>query len=290
MPASALERRTEHFTILAPASREKVADELYETCEKVLEDVALQLGVWDRGDGPPIEHGPLMVRVFDSEAGLAQAMPHSSVTEWAAGIAFPRDSLILLKVDHQTMFDIHDVFRHEVSHVILGRAALHKHLPHWFLEGVAVLQAGERVRERWSKTATASLTDSVPPLSTLEHGFPGDGTRVDLAYAQSTAFVAWLVDRRGWPAIRRLLVQIRAGKTFDQAFLKIYREPLHVLERQWRRDVRASTSWFTLFVDSSLLWMIAIVLVIFAGLTVKVRRAERLRQMEDPLDLDDEFA
>ncbi|MFT7625826.1 MAG: hypothetical protein ACI9WU_005017 [Myxococcota bacterium] len=282
-PASAAQLRTEHFTFHTTDRRLPVAQRLADEAEDVLEDIALQLGV------SHLEQKPIMVRVLENEAALSRAMPHSSMTEWAAGIAFPKSSLILLKADHKTMFELHDVFRHEISHIVLSRAVNQARLPHWLIEGLAVLQAGEHVRDRWQKSGQAMLTDSLPALSTITNGFPADASRVDMAYAQSTAFVSWLVANNGWPNVRRLLRIVREGDTFTVAFERVYRKPVVRMEAQWRRDLESGATWTALLRDSSLMWVLAGLLFVFAWITVRARNAERLVLMDEP-GLDDEFA
>ncbi len=277
--------RTDHFTFLAAPERQALATELAATAEKVLGDVARQLGVADD------EQEPILVRVLENDAALERAMPNSKVTDWAAGVAFPRASLVLLKGDNATRFNIHDVFRHEISHIILARAVDHAHMPMWFIEGVAVHQAGERILDRWRQTASATLTDSVPLLVTLEPGFPSDATRVDLAYAQSTSFLTYLIDEKGWSGVRRVISRMRKGLDFHTAFAEVYAGSVPQVEGQWLRALDKSASWIPLLTDVNLLWFLTGILFLVAWLVVRRRNQRRMKAMgESYPDADDEFA
>ena len=277
--------RTEHFTFMAPPSHQKLARELAATAEDVLGDVSRQLGVADD------VQAPIMVRILEGDEAMHRAMPNSAVTEWAAGVAFPRNGLILLKADHTTRFNIHDVFRHEVSHIILARAVDHAHMPLWFIEGVAVHQAGEHILERWRRTANATLTDSVPLLVSIEAGFPSDSARVDLAYAQSTSFLTYLISKKGWPSIRRVIAWMRKGHHFHQAFRAVYDNSVPVLEGAWLREMDRAASWIPILADTTLLWILMTILFVMAWYVVRQRNQRRLKAMGDAYpDADDEFA
>ena len=213
------------------------------------------------------------------------------MTEWAAGIAIPRSSLILLKIDEKTRFTIHDVFKHEVSHIALGRAVDHKSLPLWFVEGVAVQQAGERLRERWLTTSRATLTENLLTLDSMDAGFPSTAAGVDMAYAESTAFIGYLIREYGWGHIRRVIALIRQGKTFHPAFLETFRAPLSTVEASFRRELETTASWWPILGDQGLFWG---ALSILAGLGLLFRWRKNqvdMANMDDVVESDsDEFA
>ena len=281
-PAGAGEVRTDHFVFYSADGKDAIAFELASNADVVLRSVAAQLGV--EGD----EQALITVHVVHGDDAFEALMPHSRVTDWAAGVAFPKSSLIILKIDHGTRFDLRDTFRHEISHVALGRAVDHRAMPMWFIEGVAVHQAGEQIRERWSQTATATLTDSVLPLHSLEDRFPADGARVKLAYAQSTSFVTWLVTQHGWDSIRGVIKQMRRGDDFHSAFQATYNAPVEVVEAAWLERISESASWMPLLMDQTLWWVLIALLAITASLLIKGRNRKRLAAMPD--HPDDEFA
>lgn len=281
---------TEYFQIRTAPNRGPIGEELAEDADLVLRSVAAQLGV------AGIEQAPILVRVLHGDDAFAAAMPHSRVTDWAAGVAFPRSNLILLKIDETTRFEIHDVFRHEISHIVLARAVDHASLPYWFIEGVAVHQAGERIRRRWRRTAAATLTDSLPPLLTIESGFPSDGARVELAYAMSTAFLSYLIELHGWAGIRRVIARMRKGLHFRQSFKNTYGAEVEVIETAWHDKLQKSTSWLAVLLDAdvfgTLLWVFAAILLALAAMVVRRRNRTRIAAMPGaPANPDDdEFA
>ena len=275
--------RTTHFTIEAEGPLSGLATKLGNTADTVYRTVAAQLGTLD------VEAPLIHVHILSGGRDFSKALKDAPIADWAAGVAFPRQGKILLRIDSKTQFTHNDVFKHEVSHIVLARAVKHAHLPHWFIEGVAVHQAGERLRERWSKASTATLTDSLMPLSHYDATFPRDGTRADLAYAESTAFVGYLLKRYGWRGIRTVVHRVRAGETFHDAFNAIYGATVVQVEAHWRTALEGDASWIRIFGDTTVLWSAATVLFVFAWWVTRRKTRARLaalgRQEED-----DEFA
>ncbi|MBW2463461.1 MAG: hypothetical protein JRH11_17555, partial [Deltaproteobacteria bacterium] len=108
--------------------------------------------------------------------------------DYAAGVAYPRFGVILLTLqapDSWQRPDVEKVLTHELSHIALYRAVGGQHLPRWFVEGVAVQQAGENDLNRIKKLWEAVVADNVVPLADLDNSFPRYAHRVSVAYAQS---------------------------------------------------------------------------------------------------------
>jgi hypothetical protein len=281
--SSAQAYRSQYFTIESTDGLEAAAQKLSKEADLVYREVAAQLGVLDHEE--PLIH----VKLTPGGRAFAKELRGAPIADWAAGVAFPRSGKILLRIDGQTQLNHRDVFRHEVSHVILARAVKHRHLPHWFLEGVAVHQAGERLQERWAKASTATLTDSLVPLSEYDQSFPRDGTRADLAYAESTAFVGHLLKRYGWRGIRAVVSRVRVGTPFNSAFESIYGAEVAEVEHHWRNALSTNASWVRIFGDTTFLWGASSILFIFAWWVQRRRTKARLIAMG--LDeMDDEFA
>ena len=276
------ELHTDYFRFETRGGDDAMARALARDADDVLKEVSATLGI-DRRSQPPIH-----VVVVHGQEAFAQALAGAGgMAEWAAGVAAPRAGRIVLRVDAQTRFEIRDVLRHEMSHVVLGRATGFRPLPLWLVEGVAVHQAGERLRERWEKTLTASLAGDLPWMSSLAASFPEGVSRIDLAYAQSTAFVGYLIQRWGWASIRTLLVTVREGVPFPVAFERTYGSPLTDVELAWRTRVEDEASWIPVLTREPLLWILVTFLFLAAFVQVRRRNRRRLTVAPSP---DDEFA
>ena len=266
--------------------RVPMGQQLADTAESVLSRVSATLGV------DPRQQPTIRVEIYHGADEFAAALPGAgAMAEWAAGIAMPSKRLIMLRIDANTRFTVQDVFLHEVSHVVLARAAGQKHMPRWFVEGVAVHQAGEHILERWRKTAEANLTDALMPLVALEHGFPAGGVRVDLAYAQSTSFEGYLLKLYGWTALRTVIVRVKAGRPFPEALESVFGRSVRVLETEWKSELSATASWIPWITNENLLWVFMVVLFLLAWWRRRTQNRVRLAAMEMPGDeiIDDEF-
>jgi hypothetical protein len=283
-PAFTMERlESPHFVFLYEEGRLPMARELSHVAETVLRQVSATLGI------KAGEQKQITVQIHHGAAAFNKALRQKGArVEWAAGIAIPSKREIVLRIDAQTRFHIHDIFRHEVSHVVLYRAVGGRHIPRWFNEGIAVHQAGERILERWQRTANASLSDGLIPFSALENGFPANGLRADLAYAQSTAFVDFLIHLHGWGAIRVLLRRVSEGVAFQDAVRSVYGRALMVLEREWRLQVERRASWIPFLTGTGILWLVISALFVLSWAVNRKRMLKRLEAMDDQ-PLEDEL-
>lgn len=222
----------------------------------------------------------LIVRVARNPADLQALAPIGMPPpDYAAGVAYPRHGVILLTLTAPETWqrpDLETVLRHELSHVALHRAVEGHRLPRWFVEGVAIHQADEqnigRIRALWD----ATLQDRVMSLRRLSDGFPSKPHEVNIAYAQSADFVAFLFEREdGRRRFRRLLTEVRSGETFNVAIEHAYGTSLWDLEAEWNGSLDERYESVPLLVGGGSVWVLAAGLLVVAW--VRRRRAKRLR-------------
>ncbi|MCS6799359.1 MAG: hypothetical protein NZ898_12685, partial [Myxococcota bacterium] len=123
-----------------------------------------------------VDGGPLEIRVARNPAEMAaMGPPAHPPPPYAIGVAYPRHSLVLVSLTAPRSGRVGEatsVLVHELSHVALHRASGGAPLPRWFVEGVAIHQAGEaslsRTRLLWGATVAGRLL----PLEELERRFP----------------------------------------------------------------------------------------------------------------------
>lgn len=219
-----------------PAALRKVANELGSEAEQKLE--------------LRIARGPQEMN--------ALAPAESPPPPYAVGVAYPALGLIIISVvDPQSWFppNLDETLTHELSHVLLYRAAGGQHLPLWFVEGLAVHQAGEHRLQRIQTLWEAAIVDEVLPIATLSSHFPSRPQQVNLAYAQSADLVEYLLRSQTDKArLTELLVSARAGASFDQALLSAYRVDLAYLERDWRHSLSERFRVLPMLLTGTALW------------------------------------
>lgn len=197
--------------------------------------------------------------------------------KYAQGVAYSEIGLVLLTLDPGqagSMFDLGEVFRHELAHLALGDAIIDsERVPHWFNEGLAVHLSGESSLARLRTLTTATLSGRLIPLSQLDRGFPADAISAEVAYAEAADVVRFLLrqeDRERFPA---LITRLRNGEPFASALRDAYGVDLWTLEHEWHEDVAKRYSFLPVFFSGSLIWIG--VLVLFALAWRRRRRQSR---------------
>lgn len=121
--------------------------------------------------------------------------------------------------DLQGPFHIARVLRHEFTHTVT-LAATENRIPHWFTEGLAVMQEDAPPAFSWrQQLADALRRDRLFTLESIDWGFirprrPGDR---QLAYAQSEWMCQFIVDRFGYTAIENLIAAYKRRQAQTEA-------------------------------------------------------------------------
>ncbi len=281
-PADAsLVRTTEHFRFHADARAHEAALRLADDAEARFTKVCRDISACDALPGP------VDVFVTEDAESFAKAFPDDSpMAEWAVGVAFPAQRRIVLRAHGTAFFTLTETFDHEVSHVLVHAVARGGSLPRWFLEGVAIWQAGENVVERLASAQKAALTGQLMPLSSLSRGFPIQGAGVELAYAQSALFVRWLEREHGSAAMHDLFARLSRGDAFEDAFEGAFRGDVLGLETLWRRDLEERSNLLIVMRDGTILWVTMALLFLWAA-AVKLRE-KKLALADEVGEEDDE--
>jgi len=209
----------------------------------------------------------------------ALALPGGAPPGWAVALAYPSHRIVLLNALTMAGPEGMVTLRHELAHVALGQLA--RGWPRWFQEGLAQNLTGEN----WSMTHYTALFSAVTQekIFRFEHlhdAWPDLPSDVELAYAQSAAFVAWLSARHGPEGMGRLVDEVATGQPFEQAFGKAFKSSLWVEELAWREGLAARYGWLPLTTSTSLLWLGMTGLVVAAYVRRRKQKEEHLAQME----------
>ncbi len=272
---------TPRFHLVYTEQAKGAALTLSRQIERIRDEVAVAVG----RDWP----GVTEVRLgFGREEYEGLSLPGAPPPSWAVALAYPEQNIVLVETHSLVQGDGQLTLRHELIHVALGQ--LGHGWPHWFQEGLAMELTGER-RFRVTQFATLSRAvslDRVFRFEDLTVGFPRYADDVEIAYAQSAAFVEFLRDRHGSAAFGTLIDRVQAGQPFEQAFGVAFHSPLSVEERQFRSELPRRYPWWPLVLSGgSLVWAASSVLMVAAWVRrrkqVAVVRAEqaRVEHLED---------
>ncbi len=140
----------------------------------------------------------LVVRIGKDPQEMERLAPlNAPPPAYASGVAYPASGWILLTLSAPETWELPNlrlVFAHELSHIALHRAVNGVPLPRWFVEGVAINQSGERSFERVRTLWEANVSGNLVTMRALSRSFPSRAHEVNIAYAQSASFVAFMHD------------------------------------------------------------------------------------------------
>ena len=211
--------------------------------------------------------GAIQVVLADESSTVARES-----SPWTAGFAISNAGLIVLFPSRSPVYPhdtLEDVLRHEVAHVLIGRAAGGRPVPRWFHEGLAVAverpwDLEDQSRLVWELIAGPRLT--VREIDALFDGGQGAQSR---AYSLSAAFVRDIISEYGATAPAGILRLVGEGVPFDRAAATMAGRPLGAVEdRFWDRQ-RVWTVWMPLVTSGPSFWLGMIAL---ASLAVWRRR------------------
>jgi len=215
--------------------------------------------------------------------------PAAGIPIWSVGVAYPNLSLIIIKsprAQKKGHIDIAKVFKHELTHIILGRAFKgRKKVPRWLHEGLAMYISREWNFSRVSVMTRAVLTNTLIPLSSITHNFPREAERAALAYSESFYLISFLISKYGKDDFHRFIKVYSGGSDLKSALLGVYGIKWENFEGKWKNYLKIRFSWIPIFTSTTTLWFLVTMLFILGYL--KKRRLKRLKFEEWEIEEND---
>ncbi|MEP7013473.1 MAG: hypothetical protein ABJC13_24385 [Acidobacteriota bacterium] len=226
---------------------------------------------------------PIAVLLAPERSPEAQSAP-----PWVSGYAVgPAGAIVLFPARTKTYpdSDLDALVQHEVTHVLIDRAAGGRPVPRWFHEGLAMAAGRGRSLEDRSRTSFAILIDGRTTLSDLDSRFAGGQSEVQAAYALAGDFVADLLLRHGADTAPEILAGIARGESFDVAFQAAAGETLASVETSYWRRRTFWNRWVPFLTSGAALWLgiTALALVAFK------RRRVRDQELREKWALEEEL-
>jgi hypothetical protein len=272
-PLTTGELRTARFRIVYTEQAKGPAEYLAKEIEGIRDEVAATIG----RDWPGVTELRLG---FGREEYEALALPGGVPPSWAVALAYPDRNIVLVEAHSLVQGDGQATLRHELVHAGLGQ--LGHDWPRWFQEGLAQELTGER-RYRLTQYATlarAVAIDRVFRFQDLSQGFPSRPEDVEIAYAQSAAFVEFLRERYGQAAFGALIDRVGTGDAFEKAFGVAFHASVSVEEKAFRDELPRRYPWWPLLLSGgTALWGVTSLLVVVAWVRRRQQRAVRRAEM-----------
>ncbi|HYG65902.1 MAG TPA: hypothetical protein VEL74_25200 [Thermoanaerobaculia bacterium] len=207
--------------------------------------------------GPPIR---VIVAPEGSEA--ARAVP-----PWVSGYALSEQGIVVILPARTPTYpdsSLPDLFRHEIAHVLVARAAGGGEVPRWFHEGVAMVAGLTWGLDDVSRASLAVMVRGEVPLATLDRAFGGGHGEVQRAYAIAGTFVRDLLERHGQDVAGQILAGVRQGLPFEEAFARATGETLAAAEAGFWERQSFWYRWVPLLTSSVTLWLGITLLAVWA--------------------------
>lgn len=229
--------------------------------------------------GPPIQ-----IVLAPESSEVARKMD-----PWISGFASSgagQDEMVVLFPARTPSYpngSLEDVLRHEVAHILIGRASAQRPIPRWFNEGLAM-----SVERRWRLQDEGQLVyqlavGSRTSLETLDRMFQGEQSDVTRAYALSGALVHDLLQRHGAATGAQILTRMNDGASFDHAFSEtVGMTPADAEAEFWQRQY-TWTTWLPALTSTTTLWLVVTALALLAIL----RRITKDRAIEKKWEAED---
>ena len=256
----------------APPQLAPAAERIRSLAPERLTDAARLAGLTD--PGPPI-------RVVLAPEGSPLAL---QVPPWISGFADPAAGVVVLLPARAPSFpdsSLEDLLRHEVAHVLIGRAAGGRPLPRWFHEGLAMIAGLSWGLEERSRLTMALFADAPVSLDELDRRFGGDQGMVQRAYTVAGAFVRDLVQRHGPEVTGKILAGVAAGLPFDEAFRRATGTSVGAAAKSFWERQTFWYRWVPLLTSSVTLWLLVTALALWAMRKRRARDAALRRMWEE---------
>ncbi|MBW2308601.1 MAG: hypothetical protein JRG73_16885 [Deltaproteobacteria bacterium] len=267
--------RTTHFSFTYRPQDQRPLQSLFRGAEDILEKIRNHL--------PPSPPHLIQVMIASSNKEFRQLQPGPKVPAWVLAIAYPQRGIILMKAPRiitQGHPDLLKTFRHELTHILLGRAFGSRPIPRWLQEGMAQLMEETWNFNRITVMTRAVLADELIPLWDMSDSFPADLHKAEVAYAESYYFLSFILNKFGRRALQNFIGEISQGVDLDVAISRATEMRLREVIQLWERYIKLRFNWIPIITGGGAMWFVASSVLVI-GYLVKRRRARRLlRQWE----------
>jgi len=228
------------------------------------------------------------VSVDAASNGLSlTATPARSAPDWASGYAYGNSGTVVIipaRAGTYPYGSLQSLLHHEVTHVLVARAAGGRPVPRWFNEGLAMVAAREWTMGDRSRLFVELLPGNRVPASRLDDLFDrGSRAGADRAYALSAAYVRDLVDRYGVDFPGAVLAGIARGESFEEAFRRSTGVTLDDATAAFYSRTNFWNLWLPALTSGATLWTAVTLLALWAA----KRRREKSNRIRQTWELEE---
>lgn len=235
-----VETPTDRFVLRHPPGRDAILVPFAEaTLERALSALSPLLGFEPEAR--------TLVEIYPSAQTLAQVSTLTADDIRNSGtIALCKWNRLMITSPRGVVFGYawRDTLAHELAHLLIGGASKNT-APIWLHEGLAKYvetawrgDVGEGISvEQQERLREAARSGSLIPFSRMHPSMAKLPTQeqTSLAFAEVFTFIEFLVQKREWVGIQRLLAALGDGASVEAAMKTVYGRSFAELERAWKR-------------------------------------------------------
>ena len=207
-----------------------------------------------------------------------------------SAFAIPSQHSIVIHLSPATSepYLLHEIFEHELCHLLLHDHIRSMLLPKWLDEGICQWVSGslgEILVGKGDAAGVINLARRPIPLQQLAVSFPKDKDSLIQAYAERRLFVEYLVARYGQESLLKVLQHLHEGWSIEHAISAATSKSLQDLEAEWLEELRSKKMWLVWVGQNlyELLFLLAAILTIVAFVRLVIRK-----KRYDPDEEDEE--
>lgn len=261
------------FIIFYPPHLVRMANDIDRLLEESAGGIARDLGLEAIGT---------IKVILASDAKTYRLLHRGAIPEW--GIAFSDLDARVLGIDVDLVVrnprPFSTVIRHELSHLLLAQRVGGAAVPAWFMEGLAVMQAGGwDFSDEWRLMTLVGRRD-LPYLEALKGPFPRAADEAALCYGVSYLAVKELF-RANPGALLTLTAFIRDSGDFEGSFVSTFGRSTYDFGGKLYVEIDRRYKTAGTILDASPYWLGAALLFVTVYLVKRARGRRKLERWEE---------
>lgn len=233
-------------------------------------------------DGPPIANIIISGSQKEFDGFTGNILP-----PWSEASTDYGKSLIVLKsplFSRSTGRDLEKTITHELTHFLIGAVIDPGNVPRWVNEGLATYLAGEETFNAKVLLSRALFTKSLISLNDVQDVLTFDGSKANLAYAESRSAIEFLKEIAGNEIIKFIFENINSNNSFDVAFTEMTGLDILDFELQFRREIKSRYRYYFLAAVNDYIWFLIPALLILAYIAVKYKNWKIVRKWDAEIE------
>jgi hypothetical protein len=211
---------------------EAYAQNLIKSADNARTVLIQDVGAWPDSD--------INLYIYDSNQAMKDALV--GAPEWIGGMTFWQNQrTIIIGIDLGNEAWGKSTIAHELAHVAVNSimGGCYANIPLWLNEGIAVYTEGTPDPQYAKLIDHAVYYDELFSLRSISEQYQEIDGDPSLTYAESLSAVQFLVSQYGHEKIRRILLALGEGYTYDSALQSALGLDMDGLEDAWRKSIGA---------------------------------------------------